>query len=100
MTITNRLPAEWEEQSAVLLAWPHAGSDWAPLLDQVEENYLELARAIIRFERLIILSADPEPLLKKLETEGLDTTRIDVCRAATNDTWIRDYGPLTVCRKL
>ena len=25
----TRFPAEWEPQSAILLAWPHAGTDWA-----------------------------------------------------------------------
>ncbi|MGH8184807.1 MAG: agmatine deiminase family protein, partial [Rhodanobacteraceae bacterium] len=31
-----RLPAEWEPQAAVLLAWPHSGTDWAARLDAVE----------------------------------------------------------------
>ena len=24
-----RFPAEWEPQAAILIAWPHAGTDWA-----------------------------------------------------------------------
>ena len=24
------LPAEWEPQSAIMLTWPHAGTDWKP----------------------------------------------------------------------
>ena len=31
-----RFPAEWEPQSAVLVAWPHAGTDWAARLPSVE----------------------------------------------------------------
>ena len=31
-----RLPAEWEEQDGVLLAWPHEGSDWRTHLEMVE----------------------------------------------------------------
>ena len=27
-----RFPAEWEPQSAVLIAWPHADTDWAERL--------------------------------------------------------------------
>ena len=34
--MTRRLPAEWEEQDGVLLAWPHDGTDWAGDLDSVE----------------------------------------------------------------
>jgi agmatine/peptidylarginine deiminase len=38
MSATPRFPAEWEAQSAVLIAWPHAGTDWADRLDQVEKT--------------------------------------------------------------
>ena len=31
-----RLLAEWEPQAAVLIAWPHAGTDWAESLAAVE----------------------------------------------------------------
>jgi hypothetical protein len=31
--MTLRLPAEWEAQDGVLLAWPHETSDWHPVLD-------------------------------------------------------------------
>ena len=31
-----RFPAEWEPQSAVLIAWPHAGTDWAARLAEAE----------------------------------------------------------------
>ena len=33
-----RFPAEWEPQSAVLMAWPHAGTDWADRLDAVQHR--------------------------------------------------------------
>ena len=32
MTDAFRFPAEWEPQSAVLIAWPHADTDWAERL--------------------------------------------------------------------
>ncbi len=30
-----RLPAEWEPQAGVVVAWPHAGTDWAERLEAV-----------------------------------------------------------------
>jgi hypothetical protein len=42
-----RFPAEWEPQAAVLIAWPHAGTDWADRLDAVEESYIALAATIV-----------------------------------------------------
>ena len=46
-----RFPAEWEPQDAVLIAWPHAGTDWAERLAEVETTYVALAVAITRFQR-------------------------------------------------
>ena len=42
----RRLPAEWEEQDGVLLAWPHDQSDWLPCLDKVEPVFEEIAKQI------------------------------------------------------
>jgi agmatine/peptidylarginine deiminase len=39
-----RLPAEWEPQDGVMLTWPHAGTDWAPMLDAtvtIDQNQTE-----------------------------------------------------------
>ena len=58
MTPKFRLPAEWEPQSAVLIAWPHAGTDWAERLAEVETTYVALAAAVTRFEPLVIVVAD------------------------------------------
>jgi len=53
-----RFPAEWEPQSAVLLAWPHAGTDWADRLAQVEQTYVALVAAITRFQPALVCVAD------------------------------------------
>src|SRR5690606_26167923 len=49
MTDKLRFPAEWEPQSAILIAWPHAGTDWAERLGEVEETYVALSAAVTRF---------------------------------------------------
>ena len=50
----KRFIAEWEPQSAVMIAWPHKETDWAYMLDEVEECYRNVARAIMQYENLII----------------------------------------------
>jgi len=52
------LPPEWAPQSAVMLTWPHADSDWAPILKQVEPVFVEIAASIARFEKLLISCID------------------------------------------
>ena len=92
----SRLPAEWEPQSGVLLAWPHQGTDWQPLLDEVIPVYLELVRRISRFEPVVILAPDTEEPRAELQCAGIAMDRVILCRVPTNDTWIRDFGPITV----
>ena len=41
-----RLPAEWEPQSGIMLTWPHANTDWAPMRDEIIAVYYEMAREI------------------------------------------------------
>ena len=45
----RRLPAEWEEQDGVLLAWPHSESDWKPLLAEIERVSAAIIAVISRF---------------------------------------------------
>ena len=55
-----RFPAEWEPQSAILLAWPHADTDWSARLAEVEDTYIALIAAITRFEPVLVCVADDD----------------------------------------
>ena len=96
---TLRLPAEWEPQAAVLIAWPHADTDWAERLAEVEATYVALTAAVARFEKLIIVVADgavrahAEGLLRQA---GVDFTRVHFVELPYDDTWLRDSGPITL----
>jgi agmatine/peptidylarginine deiminase len=97
--ITWRLPAEWEPQAAVLIAWPHAGTDWAAQLAQVEASYVALAKAITRFQRLIIVVADTvlhQHVQAVLRQADVDPLRLTFVPLPYDDTWLRDSGPLTL----
>src|SRR5690349_9066413 len=94
-----RLPAEWEPQAAVLIAWPHAGTDWAERLKQVESTYTALAAAITQFQSLIIVVADADlraHVIAKLQAAHADLTRIRFVELPYDDTWLRDSGPITL----
>jgi agmatine/peptidylarginine deiminase len=101
MTSTSRLrlPAEWEPQSAVLIAWPHAGTDWAERLAEVETTYVALAAAVTRFQPLIIVVADSE-LLNHVEAQlrdaHIELAHIRFVQLPYDDTWLRDSGPITL----
>lgn len=94
----TRLPAEWEPQAALLLAWPHADSDWGPVLGAVEAEYRQLALAAGARQRLLIIARDGahQRHIKALLGDGIPPPRF--ARLALDDTWARDFGPLTVWR--
>ena len=96
MNNARRLPAEWEPQDGVLLAWPHEGSDWRPYLDAVEPVFVEIVRQLSRFELAVIAAPDPDLVREQLEKVGARMERVRIYRVETNDTWARDFGPITV----
>ncbi len=94
-----RLPAEWEPQSAVLLAWPHAGTDWAARLDAVENTCAELIAAISQRQAAIVCVPDAEigaHATECLRDAGTDLARVRFVEIPYDDTWLRDSGPLTL----
>ena len=93
-----RMPAEWEPQDGVLLAWPHQDSDWEQHLDVVEPVFQRLATEISRFERVIIVAPDVERVRAQLARTEADMERIRLYSVPTNDTWSRDFGAITVLR--
>lgn len=94
-----RLPAEWEPQAAVLVAWPHAGTDWAPRLAEVERTCVALACAISNRQPLIICVADAdlgERARFLLGEVGANTKNLRFVQVPYDDTWLRDSGPITL----
>ena len=89
--------AEWDPQDGVMIAWPHLGTDWAPMIDEVTACYVELTRAILEDEdeRVVIVTNDPADVRTALGPDT-DWDRIIFAELPTNDTWVRDYGPITV----
>lgn len=90
----RRLPAEWERQGGVQLTWPHAESDWAPYLDDITRTFIQLAKAIARFEPVLIVVPDDEHI-RSLQTQ-LPERNIIFVPCPSNDTWARDHAFITV----
>lgn len=90
----GHLPAEWEYKCAVLIAWPHAGTDWSYVLDRAQKCVSDMVRAISSYAHVIIVAPEGEPIEDKLR--GVPRDAYTVFRCEINDTWTRDYGPLTL----
>ena len=89
------MPAEWERQDAIILAWPHHGTDWSPMLDEVQACYKHVAESIIQDQTLIVIAPDIEQVRCQLDAvdpnDSIIYQEID-----TNDTWARDFGPISL----
>jgi len=94
--VNLRLPAEWEIQDGVLMAWPHEGTDWAYMLDDVRPVFTDIIRNITRFERVLLTAPRAASAGEYLRTAGIEMTKVTICEIPNNDTWARDFGPLTV----
>ena len=81
------MPAEWEPQWGVQLTWPHAQTDWAPMLDEITVTYEEMAREIAKREALLIVTP---------EGKTFSPITSHISHQATNDTWARDHGFITL----
>jgi len=55
---TARLPAEWEEQEFVQLAFPHKNTDWAECLEDATETFVKIAKAIAKYQKVLIIAKD------------------------------------------
>jgi agmatine/peptidylarginine deiminase len=99
MTESLRFPAEWEPQSAILIAWPHTDTDWADRLGEVEETYIALVAAITRFQPVLVCVADDDVQAyarARLASARVDMDRVRFIEIAYDDTWLRDSGPISL----
>lgn len=94
-TFNAVLPAEWAPQSGIQLTWPHAGTDWAHMLTEVQVCFAAIAREITQRELLLIVTPEPEEVKKQISaTVNMQNVRFMECE--TNDTWARDHGAITM----
>lgn len=93
LSTSRRLPAEWENSDAILLSWPHEATDWAYMLDDVTRCFVKIAEAITEEMTLVVVAPDIE--VPKRSLMHLAGRRIIYCQVSTNDTWARDFGPIT-----
>lgn len=87
------MPGEWVRQSGVQLTWPDAETDWCDLLDEVLPVYEQIAREILKREKLLVVCRDAKQLPAFLHENN---ERLIVREMPVNDTWARDHGALTI----
>lgn len=91
----RRFPSEWENEGAILLSWPHKDTDWAGMLVRVTRCYIALSKAVIEAGQKLIIVA-PDTSIPRRLLGSLPQDKILFVDLPTNDTWARDFGPITI----
>ena len=91
------MPAEWEKQRAVLMSFPHEETDWhdpdnTAALEASLSPFIRIAQAISYGEAVYIICKDKEKIAKMF----CSTRNMTFIEIPTNDTWIRDYGYISI----
>jgi agmatine deiminase len=91
------MPAEWEKQQCVLMSFPHEETDWhnpndKTLLQASLAPFIRIAQAIAYGQAVYIICKDKNKIAS-LFCSPRNLTFIEI---PTNDTWIRDYGYISI----
>ncbi|MER8048141.1 agmatine deiminase family protein [Streptomyces sp. NPDC094032] len=87
-----RMPAEWSAHEGCLMAWPTRPELWGSVLDDVKEEYANVARAIAEFEPVTMVA----PPGHGDDARVLCGPEIAVVELPVDDSWFRDSAPLFV----
>jgi agmatine deiminase len=93
-----RLPAEWEPQAAVWMAWPHRRATWVGDFAAVPPAFERLVRQVARHAPVRVLASGAvlaEARRCLGDAVGPEATaRVSLVELPTSDAWLRDTGPV------
>ena len=87
------MPAEWENQQCILMSFPHEDTDWVE--NNLEKSlfpFIRIAQAIAYEQAVYIICKDKN----KISSLFCSTRNMTFIEIPTNDTWIRDYGYISI----
>ena len=96
------MPAEWAPHLVSYLVWPHNRDTWPGRFETIVPVFAAMAAAIAEFEPLRLLVADESmaeaarAAIRAAANPAARLDRITFTVVATNDSWIRDHGPIFV----
>jgi agmatine deiminase len=91
------MSAEWEKQQCVLMSFPHEETDWynpnnTTDLQASLSPFIRIAQAIAYKQAVYIICKDKTKIIPLF----CSTRNMTFIEIPTNDTWIRDYGYISI----
>ena len=92
------MPAEWENHSAVWLAWPYDETTFPERVEKAEAGYCKMIDALADSEQVKLLVLDGA---MKQRVAGMlrEPSNVNFHIANYADVWVRDYGPIFLVNK-
>ena len=97
-----RMPAEWEPQKSVWIAWPHNKNDWPGLFEKIPNVVGKIIKYLTKDQRIDLLVNNNKSIdttrihLKKI---GCNISKIKFHKLKTDRLWLRDSGPIFLVNK-
>lgn len=91
MTDRLRVPGEWEPHRRTWMLWPQRPDNWRQCGWPAQQAFLAVARAIARFEPVVMGAA--QPFASLLPDILAQDQNISVVALPSDDAWMRDVGP-------
>lgn len=88
----KRLIAEFEEQSFTQIIFPHEKSDWVDYLDEAQDTFVNIIKAIIKYQKCLVVCDDVKSVKSRFE----ENENLFFVEYETNDTWARDCSALCI----
>ena len=93
-----RMPAEWETQKSVWIAWPYNKKDWPGLYQFIPKVILEIISKISKQQRVnLILNKNSKNIKRLIKSSKIKN--IDFHKIKTDRIWLRDSGPIFLTNK-
>jgi agmatine deiminase len=92
----KRFPPEWEEHLRTFLVWPASTSVWKSDLPGVRDDVAAIAKAIAKFEPVIVLARSDQVDNAEKVLDINRTTNIEVVPLPVDDLWARDTLPVFI----
>jgi agmatine deiminase len=90
----RRVPAEWEPQANLWLSWPHNLQTWPGHFERIPDFFSRWVRLVAETTPVRVLAVNAAARQCESLLQGI--AGVEVVAIATNDCWIRDYGPTFV----
>ena len=99
VTLLYTMPGEGEPHEGTWLQWPHHYQYGIEYRNQLDATWVAMTNELVSSENVHIIAynqTEKERIIALLTSENIPLTNVDFKLYPTDDTWIRDNGPIYV----